>query len=62
MSKLKVNLVGAGRVGQTLLGLLKTLPGYAIQDVLSSRYTSAQDAVQFAGAGRAVAGARGSTR
>ncbi|WP_300548315.1 DUF2520 domain-containing protein [Roseovarius sp.] len=55
MSKLKVNLVGAGRVGQTLLGLLKTLPGYAIQDVLSFRYTSAQDAVQFAGAGRAVA-------
>ncbi len=54
MSEIKVNLIGAGRVGQTLLGLLRSLPGYTIQDVLSSRLVSAQSAVKLAGAGRAV--------
>lgn len=54
MTEISVNLIGAGRVGQTLLGLLKSLPGYSIQDVLSRRQISAQGAVEFAGAGRAV--------
>lgn len=54
MSNVRVNLVGAGRVGQTLLGLLRSLPGYSIQDVLSSRLISAQNAVQNVKAGRAV--------
>lgn len=54
MTKIRVNLVGAGRVGQTLLGLLRLLPEYSVQDVLSRRLTSAQDAIQFAGTGRAV--------
>lgn len=52
--EIKVNLIGAGRVGKTLLGLLQRLPGYTIQDVLSPRLQAAQDAVTFAGAGRAI--------
>jgi len=54
MSKITVNLVGAGRVGQTILGLLRSLPDYTIQDVLSARLASARNAIRFAGAGRAV--------
>ncbi|CTQ55204.1 hypothetical protein LP7551_03745 [Roseibium album] len=54
MSELTVNLIGAGRVGQTLLGLLSKAPDCIVQDVLSNSYTSAENAVKFAGAGRAV--------
>lgn len=49
-----VNLVGAGRVGQTLLGLLRALPEYQVQDVASSGIASAEHAVSLAGVGRAV--------
>ena len=52
MGQLKVNLIGAGRVGQTLLRLLSELPGYDVQDVLSNSIASAEKAVTFAGAGR----------
>ncbi|MDP5220732.1 DUF2520 domain-containing protein [Ruegeria sp. 2205SS24-7] len=54
MAKTKVNLIGAGRVGQTLLGLLRRSRRYAVQDILSSRLSSAEHAVQFAGTGRAL--------
>lgn len=54
MTNIRVNLIGAGRVGRTLLGLLRPLPGYSIQDVLSGRYASAQEAVKAVDAGRAV--------
>ncbi|WP_300513700.1 Rossmann-like and DUF2520 domain-containing protein [Aliiroseovarius sp.] len=54
MPTISVNLIGAGRVGKTLLGLLRSLPACKIQDVLSSRYVSAQAAVGFVGDGRAV--------
>lgn len=55
MPDITVNLIGAGRVGQTLLALLQGVPGYWVQDVLSRRPSSAAQAVAFAGAGRAVA-------
>ena len=54
MTQTTVNLVGAGRVGQTLLGLLRALPEYQVQDVASSGIASAEHAVSAAGAGRAV--------
>jgi predicted short-subunit dehydrogenase-like oxidoreductase (DUF2520 family) len=54
MSQLTVNLIGAGRVGQTLLGLLSKAPDCIVQDVVSNSYASAENAVRFAGAGRAV--------
>lgn len=54
MTKIRVNLIGAGRVGRSFLGLLRALPEYAIQDVLSGRFASAQEAVKTVGAGRAV--------
>ncbi|MGA9251709.1 MAG: DUF2520 domain-containing protein [Roseobacter sp.] len=54
MTQTTVNLVGAGRVGQTLLGLLRVLPYYKIQDVVSARMVSAENAVLAVGAGRAV--------
>jgi predicted short-subunit dehydrogenase-like oxidoreductase (DUF2520 family) len=54
MSELTVNLIGAGRVGQTLLGLLSEAPGCIVQDVFSNSFASAEKAVRFAGAGHAV--------
>lgn len=54
MTQTSVNIVGAGRVGLTLLGLLHALPQYRIQDVVSARFASAESAVLVAGAGRAV--------
>ena len=54
MSPLTVNLIGAGRVGQTLLGLLSNVPECTLQDVLSNNFSSAENAVKFAGDGRAV--------
>lgn len=54
MSRMTVNLIGAGRVGQTLLGLLVDEPNCTVQDILSNSFSSAEKAVGFAGAGRAV--------
>lgn len=54
MRNTTVNLVGAGRVGQTFLGLLLALPDYTVRDVVSAHFTSAKDAVARVGAGRAV--------
>ncbi|MEM9631760.1 MAG: Rossmann-like and DUF2520 domain-containing protein [Pseudomonadota bacterium] len=54
MSRMTANLIGAGRVGQTLLGLLGDEPSCTVQDVLSNSCSSAEKAVSFAGEGRAV--------
>lgn len=54
MENTTVNLVGAGRVGQTLIGLLRSMPNYTVQDVVSARLASAQNAVAAAGTGHAV--------
>lgn len=54
MSQIKVNFIGAGRVGKTLLGLLRALPTVQVQDVMSSRLLSAQEAVQLVGSGTAT--------
>lgn len=54
MNQTKVNLIGAGRVGQTFLRLLATMRSIRIQDVHSARYASAHAAVPQTGAGRAV--------
>ena len=50
-----LNLVGAGRVGKTLGRLWQQAGVLQIQDVLTTHVASAQAAVDFIGAGRAVA-------
>uniref|UniRef100_UPI0035AD8E7E DUF2520 domain-containing protein n=1 Tax=Hylemonella sp. TaxID=2066020 RepID=UPI0035AD8E7E len=50
-----LNLVGAGRVGKTLGRLWQQAGVLQIQDVLTTSAASAQAAVDFIGAGRAVA-------
>lgn len=50
-----LNLVGAGRVGKTLGRLWQQAGVLQIQDVLTTSTASAQAAVDFIGAGRAVA-------
>jgi predicted short-subunit dehydrogenase-like oxidoreductase (DUF2520 family) len=50
-----LNLVGAGRVGKTLGRLWQQAGVLQIQDVLTTRVASAQAAVDFIGAGHAVA-------
>lgn len=52
-----LNLVGAGRVGKTLGRLWQQAGVLQIQDVLTTSAASAQAAVDFIGAGRAVASA-----
>lgn len=54
MTLMTVNLIGAGRVGRTLLSLLASHADCRVQDVLSTRRASAEDAVRFAGKGRPV--------
>lgn len=49
-----VNLIGAGRVGRTLLRLLAAQTGLAIQHVASARAESAEAAVREIAAGTAV--------
>ncbi|WP_171124994.1 MULTISPECIES: Rossmann-like and DUF2520 domain-containing protein [unclassified Ruegeria] len=49
-----VNIIGAGRVGQTIARLLQGKDGYILQDVLNARMQSAQDFVELIGQGRAV--------
>jgi predicted short-subunit dehydrogenase-like oxidoreductase (DUF2520 family) len=50
-----INLLGAGRVGRTLATLWRQHGVFQIQDVLTSRMASAQDACNAIGAGTAVA-------
>jgi predicted short-subunit dehydrogenase-like oxidoreductase (DUF2520 family) len=50
-----LNLIGAGRVGKTLGRLWQQAGVLQIQDVLTTSAASAQAAVDFIGAGRAVA-------
>lgn len=49
-----INLIGGGRVGQTLGCLLAQSGQVLVQDVLTRSAASARDAVAFIGAGRAV--------
>ena len=49
-----LNLVGCGRVGQTLARLWQTQGVLQVQDVLTTSAASAEAAVRFIGAGRAV--------
>jgi len=49
-----LNLIGAGHVGRVLGKLLAQQGGWQLQDVLTRSQASAQQAVEFMGAGRAV--------
>lgn len=49
-----LNIVGAGRVGRTLGRLLHQNGGCLVQDVRSAGFATAESAVAFIGAGRAV--------
>ena len=49
-----LNIIGAGRVGRSLAHLWHRHGVFAIQDVLTRSEISADEAVQFIGAGRAV--------
>jgi predicted short-subunit dehydrogenase-like oxidoreductase (DUF2520 family) len=50
-----LNIIGAGRVGRSLAHLWHKQGVFAVQDVLTRSQTSADEAVQFIGAGQAVA-------
>lgn len=52
--KLSINLVGSGKVGQTLLRLIADTGRYAIGDIYNPRLERAKTAAQFIGAGRAI--------
>jgi predicted short-subunit dehydrogenase-like oxidoreductase (DUF2520 family) len=49
-----LNIIGAGRVGRTLIALWRRHNVFDIQDVLNRAPGSARDAIAFIGAGRAV--------
>ena len=49
-----VNLIGAGKVGQTLLRCMARLPDVTIQDVASARHSSSVEAVEAVDQGHAV--------
>jgi predicted short-subunit dehydrogenase-like oxidoreductase (DUF2520 family) len=49
-----LNLMGCGRVGKTLARLWHDCGGYRVQDVLTRSNATADEAVRFIGAGRAV--------
>lgn len=49
-----LNIIGPGRVGRTLGALLQRVGLCAVQDVLSAEIATAESAVAFIGAGRAV--------
>ncbi|TFW32703.1 Rossmann-like and DUF2520 domain-containing protein [Massilia horti] len=53
-----LNIVGAGHVGRVLGRLFAQSGVFEVQDVLTRSSASAQDAVRFIGAGRAVAAPR----
>lgn len=50
-----LNLIGGGRVGRTLGRLWHASGSYRVQDVLTHSARTAEEAVDFIGAGRAVA-------
>ena len=50
-----LNIIGAGRVGRSLAYLWHKQGVFAVQDVLTRSQTSADEAVKFIAAGRAVA-------
>lgn len=52
--KSSLNILGPGRVGRTLGALLQRAGLCAVQDVLSAEIATAESAVAFIGAGRAV--------
>ncbi len=52
--RLTLNIIGPGRVGRTLGALLARKGPCTIQDVLSAEFATAESAVAFIGAGRAV--------
>lgn len=54
VSQIKVNVIGPGRVGKTLISLLSAIPECSVQDVLCARGQSARNITQAAGTGRAV--------
>ncbi|WP_298855650.1 Rossmann-like and DUF2520 domain-containing protein [uncultured Ruegeria sp.] len=56
MSEIRINVVGAGRVGKTLISLLDTIDSCSIQDVLSTSSQSAHEAVKLSSAGRVASG------
>ena len=49
-----INIIGAGRVGRTLAHLWHKKGVFAVQDVCTRSLSSAQEAVQFIGSGRAL--------
>jgi predicted short-subunit dehydrogenase-like oxidoreductase (DUF2520 family) len=49
-----LNIIGAGRVGRVLGRLFAASGAFTVQDVLTRSQASADDAVRFMGAGRAV--------
>jgi predicted short-subunit dehydrogenase-like oxidoreductase (DUF2520 family) len=51
---LSLNIIGGGHVGRALGRLFSTSGSFAVQDVLTRSMTTAQAAVDFIGAGRAV--------
>jgi predicted short-subunit dehydrogenase-like oxidoreductase (DUF2520 family) len=53
-NSMRINLIGAGRVGQTLGRLLAQDGNYRLQDVLTRGAESAAAAVAFIGTGRAL--------
>lgn len=55
----RVNLIGAGKVGRTLLSLLKESDGVEIGDVFSARRDSAEAAVAAAGSGHVASSLSG---
>ncbi len=54
-----LNIIGPGRVGRTLGALLQRADLCAVQDVLGTEISTAESAVAFIGAGRAVRMLRG---
>jgi predicted short-subunit dehydrogenase-like oxidoreductase (DUF2520 family) len=50
-----LNVIGCGRVGQTLAALLHQHGQVQLQDLYSRSFTSAEQAAQFVGAGKPVA-------
>lgn len=52
---IKLNVIGCGRVGQTLAALLHLHGQVQVQDLYSRSFSSAEQAAQFVGAGKPVA-------
>jgi predicted short-subunit dehydrogenase-like oxidoreductase (DUF2520 family) len=53
--KVKFNVIGCGRVGQTLAALLHLHGQVQVQDLSSRSFSSAEQAAKFVGAGKPVA-------